>query len=82
MLVSRGTPSPNAESGLPSASQIRRAPCLASSLTPASMSASKSVLGTRFSTRARVRSARSIKLRPQRSGMQSSSARNSRSPVE
>ena len=82
-LTSRGTPwFDGASARKPSGPQMRTAPWRVSSPTPASMSHSKSERAALRSRRASFRSARISRFLPQRSGMQSSNARRSRSPSE
>lgn len=82
IATSLGTPEEREDSASPSEPHTRNAPCRASSLTPVSMSASKSVRAALPSARAADRSERSNRFLPHRFGMTSSRAPNDRSPRE
>lgn len=80
IATSLGTPEEREDSASPSEPHTRNAPCRASSLTPISMSTSKSVRAALPSARAADRSERSNRFLPHRFGMTSSRAPNERSP--
>ena len=82
IATSLGTPEEREDSASPSEPHTRNAPCRASSLTPISMSTSKSVRAAPPSARAADRSERSNRFLPHRFGMTSSRAPNDRSPRE